>query len=320
MKTLELVRWGESRLKDARVDNARLDADLLLGFVLGWRREGLYVERETELEPVQVAEYRELIRRRAARVPLQYLLRRQEFMGLEFYVDQRVLIPRADSEILVEKLIEQVKKGLVEERGLAAEEEFSRTLKILDVATGSGALALSLAHFLPQAQVVGVDISAQALDVARFNAERLGLMVEWREGDFLEPAAGEKWDWIVTNPPYLSPEAYAACEAEILAEPVLAFLGGEDGLDFYRRLAREGAELLAQDGKMIMEIGWDQAAAVTDILREHGFATEVYQDLAGRDRVVLGWQAAVQPTTPKWQGGIRQKHGNKTNIHKHGIS
>lgn len=315
MKTLELVRWGESRLKDARVDNARLDADLLLGFVLGWRRERLYVERETELEPEQVAEYRELIRRRAARVPLQYLLRRQEFMGLEFYVDQRVLIPRADSEILVEKLIEQVKKGLLEERGLAAEEEFSRTLKILDVATGSGALALSLAHFLPQAQVMGVDISAQALAVARFNAERLGLVVEWREGDFLEPAAGEKWDWIVTNPPYLSPEAYAACEAEILAEPVLAFLGGEDGLDFYRRLAREGAELLAQGGKMIMEIGWDQAAAVTDILRKHGFGTKVYQDLAGRDRVVLGWQAAVQPTTPKWQGGIRQKHGNKTSIH-----
>lgn len=283
MIMLGLMHWGEKRLADAGVENARLDADLLLGFVLGWGRERLYLERETEVKRQQVSAYRDLIERRAARIPLQYLTRRQEFMGLEFYVDERVLIPRADSEVLVEKVIELVK---------SSKGEASAKLDIVDVATGSGALALSLAHYIPQARVVGIDISPGALEVARLNAERLKLKVEWREGDFLDPAAGEKWDWIVTNPPYLSPEAYRACEPEIMAEPALAFLGGEEGLDFYRRLARESAGLLRPGGKIIMEIGYDQAQAVTDILHEHGFRTKVYQDLAGRDRVVLGWQAA----------------------------
>lgn len=307
MIMLDLMHWGEKRLADAGVENARLDADLLLGVVLGWGRERLYLERETELKPEQVSAYRDLIERRAARIPLQYLTRRQEFMGLEFYVDERVLIPRADSEVLVEKVIELVKSSKAEEVSTEPKAkdilvkpkagEASLNLKILDAATGSGALALSLAYYIPGAQVVGIDISPGALEVARLNAKRLNLEVEWREGDYLDPAAGEKWDWIVTNPPYLSPEAYWACEAEIRAEPALAFLGGEEGLDFYRRLARESAGLLRPGGKIMMEIGYDQAQAVTDILGEQGFATETYQDLAGRDRAVLGWQAAQAQRT-----------------------
>lgn len=274
MKIFEALQWGECKLKEAEVDNPRWDADLLLSHLLGGRREQLYLERETVLSNEQLDGYQTLIARRSTREPLQYIVKNQEFMGLSFYVDERVLIPRADSEILVEKLLELNKL-------------LSKTkIRIADLCTGSGALAVAIAHFLPESFVVGTDLSSAALEVARYNAEHHRVRVEWREGDFCEPIQGERWDWIVTNPPYIPETVYHSLAPEIFKEPVMALVGAENGLLFYRRLAEEAASLLTSEGKILMEIGWDQGQAVQELFQKQGFSTQVFKDYGGRDRVV----------------------------------
>lgn len=275
MNIIELLRWGEAQLKASGIADPRLDADLLLGRVLGFPRERLYLEREWVVPVAGQEVYRALVARRAGREPLQYILSEQEFMGLRFYVDERVLIPRVDTEILAEQFLQQVS----ERDGLG--------LKVLDLCTGSGVLAIMAAYYRPGLQVTGVDLSSEALEVARFNGERIGARVDWRQGDFLEPVQGETWDWILTNPPYVSLEEYRECAPEISFEPRQALLGGEDGLDFYRRLAYEAPPLLKPEGKMLVEIGWLQGEAVSAILRNAGFETEIMLDLGGRDRVIL---------------------------------
>ncbi|EGW38921.1 peptide chain release factor N(5)-glutamine methyltransferase [Desulfosporosinus sp. OT] len=280
MKVLEGMHYGEAQLLEKGIENARFDADLLLAEVLGVsRRDRLYFDLDRNLSKEEEADFREVIIRRAEHEPLQYILKRQDFMGLCFSVDKRVLIPRSDSEILVEKWLEIVKQ---EER--SGQEQ---SIKVADLCTGSGALAISMAYYYPKAEVVGTDLSPDALDVARQNAVRLGVTVQWRQGDFVTPIQGELWDFIITNPPYVSPEDYSQCAPEIFREPSMAFLGGQDGLTFYRRLSEEIRRLLTPQGKLLMEIGWNQAEAVCRIFQMKGFETQVFPDLAGRDRVIL---------------------------------
>ena len=279
MIVLEGMHWGEARLLEKGIDNARFDADLLLARVLDVSRHRLYLDTDLNLSKQEEADYREAILRRAEHEPLQYILKSQEFMGLSFGIDERVLIPRADSELLVEKWLELVS---LEER-----QERERLIKVVDLCTGSGALAISMAHYYPKAEVVGTDLSQDALDVAQENAVRLGVSVQWRQGDFLQPIQGERWDYIITNPPYVSAEEYCQCAPEIFREPSMAFLGGQDGLDFYHRLAEETRVLLNPQGKLLMEIGSNQADAVCKIFQMKGFETQVFPDLAGHDRVII---------------------------------
>lgn len=279
MKVLEGMRWGEARLSEKGIDNARFDADLLLAEVLDVSRDRLYLDWDLNLSKQEEADYREVILRRAAHEPLQYILKRQEFMGLAFCIDERVLIPRADSELLVEKWLELVRLDERHEQG--------RLIRVVDLCTGSGVLAISMAHYYPKAEVIGTDLSQAALEVARENAVQLGVSVQWRQGDFVKPIEGERWDYIITNPPYVSVEEYSQCAPEIFREPSMAFLGGQDGLDFYRRLARETRTLLNPQGKLLMEIGWNQADAVCKIFQGKGFETQVFPDLAGHDRVII---------------------------------
>ncbi|MCO5386160.1 peptide chain release factor N(5)-glutamine methyltransferase [Desulfosporosinus sp.] len=279
MKIVDGMRWGETELLKKEIENARFDADLLLAEVLKVTRDRLYLDWDRNLSEQENEQFRAFIQRRASNVPLQYILKRQEFMGLSFYVDERVLIPRPDSEILVEKWLDIVRQENVEGQ--------DRLIKVADLCTGSGALAISIAHYYPVAEVVGIDLSLDALEVARQNAERLGAIVQWRQGDFVDSIRGECWDYIITNPPYVSTEDYRQCAPEIFHEPAMAFLGGSDGLDFYRRLAEEIRPLLKPQGKVLMEIGWDQAEAVCSLFHLKGFKTQVFPDLAGRDRVIL---------------------------------
>lgn len=279
MKGIEGMRWGESQLLKKGIENARFDADLLLAGVLDVARDRLYLDGDRILSEQEEMDYRRAIMRRAEHEPLQYILKRQEFMGLSFYVDERVLIPRADSEILVEKWLELVKQ---EER-----QGSGNSIKVADLCTGSGALAISMAHYYPEVKMVGTDLSSDALEVARQNALRLGVSVQWRQGDFAAPLQGELWDFIITNPPYVCPEEYNQCAPEIFREPSMAFLGGQDGLKFYHRLAAEVGPLLNQQGKLLMEIGWNQAEAVCELFQKRGYETQVFPDLAGRDRVIL---------------------------------
>jgi len=273
------MRWGETELLKKEIENARFDADLLLAEVLKVTRDRLYLDWDRNLSEQENEQFRAFIQRRASNVPLQYILKRQEFMGLSFYVDERVLIPRADSEILVEKWLDLIRQE--------NDEGQDRLIKVADLCTGSGALAISIAHYYPVAEVVGIDLSLDALEVARQNAERLAAIVQWRQGDFVDSIRGECWDYIITNPPYVSTEDYQKCAPEIFHEPAMAFLGGSDGLDFYRRLAEEIRPLLKPQGKVLMEIGWDQAEAVCSLFHLKGFKTQVFPDLAGRDRVIL---------------------------------
>ncbi|MCB8816253.1 peptide chain release factor N(5)-glutamine methyltransferase [Desulfosporosinus shakirovi] len=279
MKIVDGMRWGETELLKKEIENARFDADLLLAEVLKVTRDRLYLDWDRNLSEQENEQFRVFIQRRASNVPLQYILKRQEFMGLSFYVDERVLIPRADSEILVEKWLDLVRQE--------NDEGQDRLIKVADLCTGSGALAISIAHYYPVAEVVGIDLSSDALEVARQNAERLGAIVQWRQGDFVDSIRGECWDYIITNPPYVSTDDYQKCAPEIFHEPAMAFLGGSDGLDFYCRLAEEIRPLLKPQGKVLMEIGWDQAEAVCSLFHLKGFKTQVFPDLAGRDRVIL---------------------------------
>jgi len=276
---LEGMHWGQATLLEKGIDNARFDADLLLAGVMAVSRDRLYLDCDRMLSDKEEADYRRAILRRAEHEPLQYILKCQEFMGLSFCIDKRVLIPRADSELLVEKWLELVRQG---ERT-----KHNRLIKVADLCTGSGALAISMAHYYPKAEVVGTDLSQDALDVARENAIRLGVSVQWRQGDFVKPIEAERWDYIITNPPYVSAEEYSQCAPEIFREPSMAFLGGRDGLDFYRRLAEETKVLLYPQGKILMEIGWKQAGAVSEIFQREGFETQVFPDLAGHDRVII---------------------------------
>lgn len=273
------MRWGEAQLIEKGINNARFDADILLAWVLNMTRPQLYLDGDLNLSQTEEADYREGIFRRAKNEPLQYILKRQEFMGLPFYVDDRVLIPRADSEILVEKWLEVVRQDENERK--------ERTIKVADLCTGSGALAISIAHYYPKAEVVGTDLSSDALEVARQNARSLGVAVQWRQGDFLAPILDELWDYIITNPPYVSKEEYERCDPEIFREPSIAFLGGQDGLDFYRRLAEGIESVLKPQGKLLMEIGCNQAEEVCRLFQFRGLKTQVFPDLAGRDRVIL---------------------------------
>lgn len=279
MRVLEGMHWGEARLSEKKIDNARFDADLLLAGILDMPRDRLYLDWDRTLSEQEEADYRGVILRRAEHEPLQYIIKRQEFMGLSFCIDERVLIPRADSELLVEKWLELVK---LDER-----QDQDRLIKVVDLCTGSGALAISMAHYYPKAEVVGTDLSQDALDVAQENAVRLGVSVQWRRGDFVKPIRGECWDYIISNPPYVSKEEYCQCAPEIFREPPMALLGGQDGLDFYRRLAEETRALLNPRGKLLMEISWNQADAVCEIFKIKGFETQVFPDLAGHDRVII---------------------------------
>lgn len=279
MRVIDSMRWGEAQFIEKGIDNARFDADMLLAWVLNVSRSQLYLDVDRKLSQTEEADYRAGIDRRAKHEPFQYILKHQEFMGLSFYVDERVLIPRADSEVLVEKWLEIVRQ---EEKGRQ-----ERKIKVADLCTGSGALAISMAYYYPNAEVVGTDLSSDALEVARQNAQQLEVAVQWRQGDFLAPIAGELWDYIITNPPYVSVSDYEQCDPEIFREPSMAFLGGQDGLDFYRRLAEGVGSILDPQGKLLMEIGYDQAEAVCRLFQMQGFETRVFPDLAGRDRVIL---------------------------------
>lgn len=272
---IDLLRTGASYLKSCGVEDSRAEADILLAYVLDTTRDKLYLDIGTTVTNQENNRYADFLQRRGSREPLAYLLNKRSFMDYEFYVDERVLIPRPETELLVEKLL-----------GIGKSRTHSE-MRLLDLCTGSGILAVTMANYWPESLIVAVDISAEALAVARINADRLQGKVDFRQGDLFEPVKGEKFDIIVSNPPYISQKEYEKCSPEVKKEPILALLAGPDGLDFYRRMAQEAHEYLWSKGKIIMEIGCCQALEVRTIFEEKGYKCTVYSDLAGLDRIVL---------------------------------
>jgi release factor glutamine methyltransferase len=253
-------------LADAGCDTPRLDAELLLASALGVGRARLVLDAAAPLDPAQLDHFRRLVARRAAREPVAYILGRKEFRWISLSVDPRVLIPRPETELLVE-----VGLGL------------PRGARVVDVGTGSGAVALALKHERPDLNVWASDVSKGALEVARGNAQRLGLDVRFVQADLLE-GVEERFDGVLANLPYVPEQVPLAPEIGAY-EPAQALFGGEDGLELIRRLIGmvEGAELVA------LEMGFGQDGALSELLSQSGFRTvEHLSDLAGHERVLVG--------------------------------
>lgn len=278
MTVLEALREGTAQLLQAQVPDPKQDALLILAHLLGKDPLSLRLEGTKELSPEDSARYRALLLHRAQRQPLQYLLGEQWFYGLPYHVDSRVLIPRQETESLCELGIAYLKK-------LPAP-------AALDLCTGSGAIAVTLKHQCPHARVSAADLSPDALCVARENARHHSAEITFYEGDLFAPLAGRCFDLILSNPPYIESDECLTLQEEVRREPIMALDGGEDGLDFYRRIALEAHTHLNPGGMLAMEIGYRQAEAVPALLAAAGAYKDiaVVKDLYGLDRIVKAYK------------------------------
>lgn len=272
MRTRETLKAAEARLLAVGVPDARLDAEYLLAEALQTPRLSLLLDRDREIAPGEAAAFEDMLLRREKREPLQYILGTQPFMGLLLHTDERALIPRNDTETLCEKALERIPP-----RG-----------RVLDLCTGSGALAIAMGKIRPDALVTACDLSESALSLARENAARLDVRVRFLQGDLFQPAAGETFHVIVSNPPYIPDGMRGKLQEEVEREPGMALFAGPDGLDFYRRIALEAPAHLEKDGWLLMEIGDGQADAVRELLRDRFEKIGLFNDLNGLPRVVQG--------------------------------
>jgi release factor glutamine methyltransferase len=277
--TLAVLDWTTQRFKEAGIEGARLEAQLLLAHALGCTRMQLYTGFDKPLAETELTAYRELIKRRLAGESVPYLVGETEFWGLPFHVDASVLVPRPDTETLIEVV-----------RSLPGRER-SAPCRVLDLCTGSGIIAVALAKELPQAQVVATELSPAAVAIARKNAARNGVAerVDVREGDLFAPVRGERFDVITANPPYVATSVIATLSAEVRREPSIALDGGADGLRFYDRICATAAEYLLPNGALVVEHGFDQAEAVRARFTAAGMQEiTLVHDLGKNPRVTWG--------------------------------
>ncbi len=287
----DLLSEAVTKLAEHGIPDPRLDAEVLLAHALQTDWVGLYTRlHETHL-PGQVEAFRGLLHRRARHEPLQYITGVREFWSLEFKVDLRVLIPRPETEVVVETALRLLSQSAIRNPQSA----------ILDVGTGSGCIAVALAKELPQAEVWATDVSADALAVAGENARQHDVIerIRFLQGDLFAPVVGKEdgFDLIVANPPYIARPELAALQPEVRDwEPLTALDGGPDGLDFYRRLLREGPIYLRTDGWLVMEIGHGQGTAVLRLARERRDLADCrcVSDYAGRERVVIACRVSTR--------------------------
>ena len=279
MTLYDLLNEGSSMLQQACDTDAENDAKLLLLTAFDLNLVHFLMDRLRPLSETdeavqeQIQNYHAMVAKRASRVPLQQILGSQEFMGLDFFVNEHVLIPRQDTETLVEEALKKIRPGM----------------QILDMCTGSGCILISLEHYRKGIRAVGADISDEALQVAKRNAESLNADVTFLKSDLFEQVA-ERYDLIVSNPPYIRTKAIEELEEEVrLHDPMIALDGKEDGLYFYRKITEKSREHLKQGGCLLFEIGYDQGEDVAKMMEKAGFTeVTVKKDLAGLDRVVSG--------------------------------
>lgn len=272
MTLQELLRSGREALREARIGEWDLDAWYLLEYVTGCSRADYFLHPERVAPETQTEQYRELIRKRSTHVPLQHLTGCQEFMGFPFYVNEDVLIPRQDTEILVEEAMKHMRAGM----------------HILDLCTGSGCILLSILKLAPQVSGVGSDISKPALRVACRNRDSLGVQAEFLQSDLFAEIPGT-YDCILSNPPYIPSRVVDTLMEEVRDhEPRRALDGREDGLYYYRKITEQSPEYLNPGGMLFLEIGYDQADAVAGLMEKSFAGIHVVKDLAGLDRVVYG--------------------------------
>ncbi|MBP3523388.1 MAG: peptide chain release factor N(5)-glutamine methyltransferase [Clostridia bacterium] len=270
MTIREILKEATARLERAGVPNADYDAAQMLAHVLGEDTLMMRLNNHRAVEETKRAAYEAMLARREAREPMQYILGETGFMGLTFHVGPGVLCPRPDTEILCEEALLRLPEGG----------------RVLDIGTGSGALAVSIARLAPGSRVTAVDVSETALAIAGENARLNGADVRFVRSDCFGALAGETFDMIVSNPPYIDRQEMETLMPEVQHEPALALCGGEDGLDFYRRISREAGAHLSDGGVLLFEIGWKQKDAVAALLARHIGEPFALRDYGGNWRVV----------------------------------
>ena len=277
MQIKEAMRKGMIKLKTNDVKEPSLKARLLMQYILNRPREYILVHDDKQLTLRQNVDYFKLIKKLIEGVPLQHITHQQEFMKLMFYVDENVLIPRPDTEILVEEVIKLAKS--------------INAKKILDLCTGSGAIAVSLAKYIEGSQITATDISRKALSIAKLNATNNNVedKITFVSSDLFQNISEEKYDIIVSNPPYIKRKVIKTLDKEVKKEPIIALDGGNDGLDFYKKIIGNAYQHLKYKGYLCLEIGYDQKDEVIDLINKEEKYIDTYskKDLFDNDRIVI---------------------------------
>lgn len=276
----KILEWTKQYFTDKGVDNPRLDAEVLLCAILECGRINLFLDQDRPLVEAELTRYKDYVLRRGQHEPIAYILGEKAFMNNTFKVTPATLIPRPETELLVESIVR-----------VAPMLKSAGDVKILDIGTGSGAIIVSLLDLLPQAKGVGVDISVDALIVAKENSERIGVKERCgfvRSDLFSKLPLDKKFDIIVSNPPYIPEADMDGLDEDVKKEPVTALVGGKDGLDFYRRIIAEASEHMEAEGLLAFEVGINEAQEVAKLCIDAGFAaTSIRKDYAGIERHVF---------------------------------
>lgn len=278
------LREATRKLQSVDTSDAALDAQLLLAHVCDESRLSLLLTLAESLSNTQAESFQQLLALREGGLPLQYVLGEAHFMGHRFMVDERVLIPRWDTEVLCEAAISRVQSGV----GMQTASRAKRDVRVLDIGTGSGAIAISIALACSSVQVVAVDISDDALAVARHNAARLGATVTCMQSDLYASLGAQRFDLIVSNPPYIPTQALSTLQQEVQREPLLALDGGADGLTYMKRIVAELPSRLEPGGSLLLEVGDGQSEQVAALLHGLFETIKVQRDLHQLARVVIG--------------------------------
>lgn len=277
MTISELIKKGMIELKNGNIEEPKLKARLLMQYVLNKSRQYVIVNDREELDNIKEKQYLEEIKILKKGVPIEHITHQKEFMKLSFFVDKNVLIPRQDTEILVEEVINIAKKN--------------NAKKILDLCTGSGAIAVSLAKYLPQAEIIAIDISNEALKIAKKNAisNNVENQITFISSDMFTNLNEEKFDIIVSNPPYIKTNVIKNLDIQVQNEPFIALDGGKDGLDFYKKIINESYQYLKYNGYLCLEIGFDQKIDVIELIENTESFTGTYskKDLFDNDRIIV---------------------------------
>lgn len=276
MNYKEAIMYGRDYLKENKIEDNDLIPKILISYICKIPREKLIVNIDKEMEKEKLSTYKLLLDKIANGVPLQYITNKQEFMNIEFYVDENVLIPQPDTEILVEEIIKQYK---------------DKQCKILDLCTGSGAIAVSLAKNIEKSKIYASDISTKAIQIAKLNSERnlVHKKIEFIESNMFENIKEYDFDVIVSNPPYIKTSVINTLDKQVKNEPYIALDGGDDGLKFYKIITQNAYKYLKKNGKLYLEIGYDQKDSVSNILNKDGNYKDIIskKDLGGNDRIII---------------------------------
>lgn len=276
MKLKEILNYGKDYLKKYKIEDYGIIAKELVEYVFKIKKEEIIIKNETELDSENTNMYFKLIEKVAEGTPIQYITNRQEFMKMNFYVDENVLIPQPDTENLVEEIINEYK---------------DKNCKILDLCTGSGIIAISLAKYIKNSNIIASDISSKALQIAKLNAEQnlVKNQIEFVESDMFDKIKNQEFDVIVSNPPYIKTAVIESLEKQVKKEPHIALDGGYDGLKFYKIIFENSYKYLKKEGKVFVEIGYDQKEDLVNIINQNINYENIYckKDLSGNDRIIV---------------------------------